>query len=296
MPNMDHSELLNGLMPSEKDGYAWVGLPPPETIDDEHPFAPAAADPKPTPQAMGDNDVDVESIVYINLEKEIPADLQKRLRDLEENLRISGQWLSIKAGILTQRKMNEGQLPRGDELDDKLRRAAYRAKVIEAYMTQNVPWIEPYATDIRKNNINVRKAELHLELLKIVIQGITVPLKVHAKLEAILKKVADGIKAGSQSSSQKQLYSILLSVYKYDERLHAVVPAVRTVYFTIQQDVKKYVLGKSSIEWAQFQLGFVQHDYHFQETVWSGVKEETIKYLKELGVKVIRETPDVPVD
>lgn len=83
----------------------------------------------------------------------------------------------------------------------------------------------PYAVDIRKYGISVKKSELHLKLLQVAIQGITVPSSVHEKLEKILQSISDGIKTASKDQARKQMYWILLSVYKYDDRQDAVIPS-----------------------------------------------------------------------
>lgn len=131
--------MATALKPSTA-GYDTVGLPSWEEVEED--LAPSAMsaedDVKPNPKSMGDGDV--ESIIYINLEKDIPPAVKGRLRELEGAIKLSNQWLSVKAGWLTEVKMRAKELPDGDGIDDQLKRASYRAKVVDDYMTRRTNW------------------------------------------------------------------------------------------------------------------------------------------------------------
>jgi hypothetical protein len=58
----------------------------PEVEHNSSLFAPAES--KPSPKAMGK--LDIEVIIYINFEEIIPDELQQKLRDLEQAMRLSG--------------------------------------------------------------------------------------------------------------------------------------------------------------------------------------------------------------
>lgn len=72
--------------------------------------------------------------------------------------------------------------------------------------------------------------------------------------------------------------------------------ALRSIYFTVSQEIREYSVYKYKYEDANFEFGFAQRDFQFTEPIWKALEGETIKYLSEQGVKIIRDTPDVPVD
>lgn len=77
-------------------------------------------DPKPTPEAMGDNDL--KNILYINFKPGGLSDAaQAQLTKMTADLELNTNFLSLKAGQLTQKQIDAGKLPSSMDVGDQIK-------------------------------------------------------------------------------------------------------------------------------------------------------------------------------
>lgn len=103
------------------------------------PGSPYEGDP-PTDADMGK--YDPNTVNYINIKtNNIPPGHEKRIKEVEDMIDLTHQWLDIHAGKQTKIQKDKGTLPTDMTKESQLKRSDYRIKVLDTIMTEgNCPW------------------------------------------------------------------------------------------------------------------------------------------------------------
>ncbi|OJD09925.1 hypothetical protein ACJ73_10014 [Blastomyces percursus] len=252
-----------------------------------------AAEEKATPKDMGEGDP--ATIIYVNFtSKRIPEKFNARLKELESMMQLTHQWLDTHAGIQTKDRKAEGALPTDEAPASRWKRSDYRVKVIDSYLSERCSWIyNPYMQRYQKS-ISTRKVDFHFELVKNILTGLIVPTSLNKQLEDILSALSETVAKTEKTSEDRAVLS-LIHVFTYDEMKDDIRATFRCMLYSLNQDMKKIIVGKSSYERIELEFHYQYGDYSFNEDTWKTVKPEVQGFINGRSIKQIRDTTKIPV-
>ncbi|EEP81172.1 predicted protein [Uncinocarpus reesii 1704] len=242
---------------------------------------------------MGEGDP--PTVIYVNFtSKKIPEKFNARVKELDSMMKLTHQWLDTHAGLQVKARKAEGEIASDDSPEAKWKRSDYRIKVVDTYLTENCSWVYTPRSEKYTKSIKARKVDFHFELVKNVLAGLIVPTSLTQQLEAIFKGISDTVMKTQHTAEKRAVWS-LIQVYTYDEMRDDVRCSLRCISYSIDQDMKKIIVGKASYESISLDFSYLNGDYHFNEDTWKEVKSEVNQFITGRAVKQIRDTTKVPV-
>jgi len=234
---------------------------------------------------------DEGSIYYINAIPDIP-EASSQLESRQQDTELASSFWSAKATESADLKIKEGKLSTAQDGDSIIKKTNYRIQVIE-HAIQHSGWMSQVATQNASKKFSVRKDQLHAEILKTVLSGLLLPPNVYDNFEKIVTSIGDSLK-NTKEHSAKQNKWILLTTYRYDSVQKKIFAAMRTIYFSVTQELVDYKNSKNDKGTdAKIELLYKQDDYSFNETVWVGLKGKVKEYVDKNGVPI--DIIDIPV-
>lgn len=163
--------------------------------------------------------------------------------------------------------------------------------------------------------LNVAKEKFHTTLLNILLSGLPVPASVYPQFEKVFKGIFSSIQE-TQDQTILQNQWILLFTYRWDETqeriftckfwhwrrnkkispegiAHVVNLAHRTIYYEVNQSIKKYTSQKKQVSDVHLDFFYKQDDFALTETIWNKVKNDVTKAIGQNDV--INDVIDIPV-
>jgi hypothetical protein len=264
----------------------------PEPLDESPKFPEAGlADPNiPTP---ADQDV-VKTVFFVNMAPgSLTGDEKDKLAGIQQNVLDFSCWASHLASVSVQAKIGAGVIPKGDNTQQ----GAYRAKVMDWILNNKTTWVAKTNEQNSSQEINVKKAEFHTEILKQALQGLTVPAIAFQSLEKIVGAIGDGITLSAKTGKTTQQYWIMLTYYNYFAESGVIQPVLRTIGFQATNETAEYMLGKNKIDTVKFTCQFSGAQFDFNNKIYEGIKDSISTAQIEDGKKMLQDANvvDIPL-
>ncbi|KAK7192796.1 hypothetical protein DPSP01_011217 [Paraphaeosphaeria sporulosa] len=169
-------------------------------------------------------------------------------------------------------------------------RSSHRAMVWDWLFRQST-WFAKITDQNVSRNITKRKLEFHTAILTAVLEGFILPTSILTQLEAILNTISNGIlEASSVNDTSKQQYWIMLTRYSYDEYSDSVDASIRTISFSVSQDLKRYTVGKSSYEEVNIDMIFSQYEANFNQKIFAKIQDEMDGNQVAMGAELMKKS------
>jgi hypothetical protein len=255
------------------------------------------SDPKPgdvPSSAITPTDQDyIPTVFFVNMPPGgLPADDKQALGDIQQNVEDFQCWASHLANITVQDQIDKGALGG----NDKVAQGTYRAKVMEWILNNKTTWLSKTSDQNTSENLSVKRAEFHLEILQQALTGLTVPQTAFTALEKILNSIGDGIiKGGSTTSKSQQQFWIMLTYYKYYHETGRFQTMIRTIGFQSTNSTREYLVGKSSIQIINFTCQFSGVQFDFNNKIYNKIKGDISADAIENGKKMINDTNSLKI-
>ncbi|KAI1377827.1 hypothetical protein F4677DRAFT_413664 [Hypoxylon crocopeplum] len=251
---------------------------------------------KPTAKDMGEGDPD--SIIYVNLKaKNIPDKFKSRIKQLENMLDLTHQWLDTNAGIQAKNMLKKGKLPSDSSDESSWKRSDYRVKVVDSVLKNSCAWIYSPNQERVSKRINVKKATFHLELLKDMLSGLALPTGINKKLEKAFEGLSKVIVKTEKTAENRAVWT-LFHVFTYDEHRDDFTASLRNVSYRLSQEMKDILVHKSRYERIDVDFAYTRADFKYNENTWVKIEPDITKYIEEIAAKQVRNPieDEIPVD
>ncbi|KAG9600649.1 hypothetical protein KCU77_g3120, partial [Aureobasidium melanogenum] len=259
----------------------------------DNPQLPGAGPVDPNSPTPTDQDL-VKTVYFVNMAPgSLPGAEQDKLAGIQQNVLDFSCWASHLASVSVQAKIDSKAIAE----DDSTEQGSYRAKVMDWILNNKTTWLAKTSDANSSQEINVKRAEFHTEILKQALQGLTVPATAFQSLEKIVTAIGDGITLSSKTGKTTQQYWIMLTYYVYYAESGVIQPIIRTIGFEATNETAEYMAGKNRIDTVKFTCQFSGNQFDFNNKVYEGIKDSISAAQIEDGKKMIndRTMVDIPL-
>ncbi|KAL2864789.1 uncharacterized protein BJX67DRAFT_360307 [Aspergillus lucknowensis] len=224
--------------------------------------------------------VDLLCVNYIPL---VQDSLQEDLRAMRKELEAWQAWESAKYEEQVQDKIERHLLPADNSVASKMKRMAYRIKVVDYLRRSSSSWLSRLNNDVKKYSETVQNSEVLSKIHQNLQEHYFPEVSVFKQFRAMLKSVSQAFTLREQHIRQPFLFTHMY--HKYDNHLDVFTPEIKVGWFHIHLEDPT----DDSPDLVTINFEFSDYTLQFNRALWRSLLPEIDEHLLKKGKRLLSE-------